>query len=207
MNEGKASPNAGGETTPRRPDATTPAGTSNATPGLQKPANDSPPVGPETPLWEGRGDWRYQVGAVAMFLIVTLGVVILVGFLIDRPDKRWFWGLGGLVVLAFGVRTGWILVVHMLGTRYRLTSQRLFIDRGILSRTTDQIELIRVDDVRIRQRFLDRLFGVGSVDVLSTDVSDAKSAIVGITNPDAVAEHIRAHMRKLRQKSLYIENL
>jgi membrane protein YdbS with pleckstrin-like domain len=207
MNDVKGSPNAGGEAAGRRPGSPESGGSNDAAPGLQKPGNEGPAVGPETPLWQGRGDWRYQIGAIALFFVVAIAVLILVAFIINQPDKRVYWWAGGLVVLAFAVRAGWILFVHMFGTRYRLTSQRLFIDHGILSRTTDQVELIRVDDVRIRQRLLDRMFGIGSVDVLSTDVSDAKTAIVGIADPDRVAEHIRSHMRKLRQKSLYIENL
>lgn len=187
-----------------RPESSHSADASRA---LQGTAGDGAHGSPETPLWEGRGDWRYQIGSVGMFIVVTLLVVIVIAFVIQNQNKSWLWWLGALVVLAFALRTGWILLVHVYGTRYRLTSQRLFIDRGLLSRTTDQLELIRVDDVRVRQRVVDRLFHIGSVDVLSTDVSDAKMSIVGIAGPDAVAEHIRTNMRQLRQKSLFIENL
>lgn len=203
MNQQEGTPNVANSGTGGSPGR--PASANPAEP-LRRTAGEGA-VGPETPVWEGRGDWRYQISAVAMFLIVSVVILILLGFFIDTKGKNWLWWLGAIVVLAFGVRMAWILIVHIYATRYRLTTQRLFIDRGILSRTTDQLELIRVDDVRVRQRLLDRMFGIGSVDVLSTDVSDAKMSIIGIGNPDTVAEHIRSSMRQLRQKSLFIENL
>jgi len=160
----------------------------------------------EKDLWMGRGSWQYQFGAVAVCVLTALGALAM-AYMVVTPRQAWLAWVAWLLILLVVLRTLWIVVVHMYSTRYRLTTQRLFVDRGILSRATDQLELIRVDDVRIHQRFLDRLFNVGTVEVLSTDVSDAKTRIIGIREPDRVAEHIRQHMRALRRRSLFIENL
>jgi hypothetical protein len=71
----------------------------------------------------------------------------------------------------------------------------------------DQTELIRVDDVRVKKSMMDRLFGLGSVETLSTDQTDRETMIAGIAEPDKVAEAIRARMRTMRKKSLFVENL
>jgi uncharacterized membrane protein YdbT with pleckstrin-like domain len=99
------------------------------------------------------------------------------------------------------------VAVKVLGTKYRLTSQRLFICRGILSQTTDQTELIRVDDVSLFKTFFGRLLNVGTVTMLTTDATDRQVKMEGISDPDQVAEAIRSRMRTLRGKSLYVENL
>jgi len=81
------------------------------------------------------------------------------------------------------------------------------LERGILSQTIDQTELIRVDDVRVRKSLLDRVFGLGDVEITSTDASDRLVVLEGIRDPDQVAEDIRSRMRSLRKSSLFIENL
>jgi membrane protein YdbS with pleckstrin-like domain len=97
--------------------------------------------------------------------------------------------------------------LRVLGTYFRLTTQRLFIERGILSRTIDQTELIRVDDVRMHQSLLNRMFDVGTVMLLTTDTTDRSVTIEGVKNPKEVAEAVRQQMRLLRGKSVFVETL
>ena len=99
------------------------------------------------------------------------------------------------------------LFLRIISRRYRLTSQRLFIERGILNQTIDQTELIRVDDVRLEKTLIDRVFGLGTVSLLSTDVTDRLVVIEGIDNADRVAEAVRTNMRTQRGKALFVENL
>ena len=74
-------------------------------------------------------------------------------------------------------------------------------------RTADPTKLIRVDDVRVEKTFIDRVFGVGTVSLLSTDVSDRLVVIEGIDNAEKVAEAVRTNMRTQRGKALFVENL
>ena len=64
-----------------------------------------------------------------------------------------------------------------------------------------------MDDVRVTQGLVDRIVGCGTVEVISTDMSDARLNLVGVADPDKIAEHIRQCMRTLRKKSLFVENL
>ena len=108
-----------------------------------------------------------------------------------------------LAVLVQGIR----IAAVILGTRYRLTTERLFVERGLIRQTIDQTELIRVDDVRVRKLMVDRILGLGSIDVLSTDQTDPRVVVTGVAEADKVAEMIRRHMRALRRRSLFVENL
>ena len=67
--------------------------------------------------------------------------------------------------------------------------------------------MIRVDDLRIRKTLPDRILGLGSIEVLSTDQTDRSMVIEGVRGPEAIAEHIRRNMRAMRRKSLFVENL
>jgi uncharacterized membrane protein YdbT with pleckstrin-like domain len=139
------------------------------------------------------------LGVIAVVAITTLCILLR-----DRAGVFVAWAvLVVLAVLAVACRIGW----SVLYCRYRLTDQRLFVDRGILTQTTDQTELIRVDDVRVRRTLPDRLFGLGSIHILSTDTTDQALVIEGVRAPNTIAEHVRTNMRALRRKSLFIENL
>jgi membrane protein YdbS with pleckstrin-like domain len=164
----------------------------------------------ETEIWAGRTHWKHYAGRLALWLAGNVVVAVLVGLAAGRAD--WlgaggaFWFITGLVVVSGAIVVGGV-AAKILGTRYRLTTQRLFIERGIVSQTVDQTELIRVDDVRMKKGLIDRMFGLGSVESLSTDVTDRVTVIAGIAEPEKVAEAIRTQMRTMRKKSLFVEHL
>jgi uncharacterized membrane protein YdbT with pleckstrin-like domain len=101
------------------------------------------------------------------------------------------------------------MLIDPINLRYWLTTDRLFIRRGILRRTTDQTELIRVDDIRVHQGIIDRVFGIGNVEVdCESDITDAKLVLAGVDDPTHVAELVRTGMQKLRRaRGVFVEKL
>ena len=166
--------------------------------------------GTETELWTGRTHWKHYAGRLALWVLGNIVAAILLIWIGAHAEwlttGRAFWIIMPILLISGLLILGRVLI-RILGHRYRVTSQRLFIERGIFSRTIDQTELIRVDDVRVYKTFLDRLFGLGSVAVVSTDATDRETVMEGIFEPDRVAEAIRSHMRSMRRKSLFVENL
>ncbi len=156
----------------------------------------------EDDLWQGRSSWKFY----ADLIVVAAGWTVIAA-IVWFTTPRWL----GWIVLMMAL-SGWVYVAGrvahgMLNHHYRLTTQRLFIERGILSRTIDQAELIRIDDVRIHKTLMNRMTGVGSVELFSTDASDRQVTIWGVEKPDELAESIRDNMRRLRQRSLFVESL
>lgn len=134
-------------------------------------------------------------------------VVIVVGF----SSYQWAWtgfqwsamAMVLLLILMLS-RTLW----KIAATSYRITTQRLFIRRGILSQSVDQTELLRVDDVKMTQSLLERVLGIGTVEISSSDRSDGFLSLRGIAEPATVAEHIRRHTRMVQGKrTLFMESL
>ena len=169
-------------------------------------AGDGAPLEPaaETTLWVGRTHWTHFAGSIALG---TLAIVLATLVCLGLRSRGGVFGVWLMLVAAcafiVSVRIAW----RVLSCRYRLTNQRFFTERGILGQTIDQTELIRVDDVRLRKTLPDRVFGLGSVEVLSTDQTDRTLLIEGIRTPETIAEHIRTNMRILRRKSLFVEKL
>ena len=54
-------------------------------------------------------------------------------------------------------------------TRYMLSEDRLFLSKGFLNVTDDEILLYRVRDIGTSRNLFQRLLGVGTVTVMSSD--------------------------------------
>lgn len=172
---------------------------------------DGAPIDPrsEKPLWQGRTDWKHfmmvvLLGAAVLIVLETILVFVARG---TRLTTGWAVLVGALFAILVAGSVAAVIFYRVLYTKYELTTQRLFISRGILSQVRDESELIRVDDVRLHQTLLDRLFRLGTVEVMSTDATHKDAKLVGVADAKAVAEHIRAQMRTLRSRSLFVENL
>jgi uncharacterized membrane protein YdbT with pleckstrin-like domain len=165
---------------------------------------EEPPAAAESVVWTGRTSWKHFAGSFALWFVGSIVVIWLAVRYLE--GKSAFWTafvpvVGGFLVVFF---RGFLVV---FGSLYRLTDERLFVERGVLSRTIDQTELIRVDDVRIHKSFFDRMLGIGTVELLSTDQTDRLVRIEGISLSSDVAEAVRSQMKNLRKRSIYMENL
>lgn len=84
--------------------------------------------------------------------------------------------------------------------QYRLTTERFFCCRGLISRHVDELELYRIKDVKMDQGVFDRMFNTGTVTIYSTDDTTPILHMEGIANPETVKEQIRAIYRSARQQ-------
>ena len=188
------------------------AGEADGSALVDGPAGDGAGLDPgdETELWRGRTNIKHFTVRLALWLVGNIAATVFILWVVSKMEGA---GTGTGVVAAAGVFvvSGCVVVggiaLTVFGTRYRITSQRLFIERGLLSQTIDQTELVRVDDVRIHKTLIDRCFGLGSVSVVSTDATDRETVIEGVADADSVAELIRTRMRVMRRKSLFVERL
>jgi hypothetical protein len=102
--------------------------------------------------------------------------------------------LSAAVWLAQGVRWGY----RVFGYNYRLTTRRLYGDRGFLYQGFAALDLRAVARVLVRRRGIDRLLGVGQVYVVAEDVTQPPLILDGVRRPQAVAELIRKQVQAAR---------
>lgn len=160
----------------------------------------------ERQVWEGRPAWRSYYGLWAAWALLSAAAL----------GASYRWGASGspvvtlvwLFVLGAGVAILVREALFVFSLRYRLTTQRLFVHRGILTRVTDQMELMRVEDVRLRQGVVDRLVNTGDVEVMGSDETDEVITLQSISAPAEVTEALRLHVRGARGKgTLLIEQI
>ncbi|HET6147970.1 MAG TPA: PH domain-containing protein [Polyangia bacterium] len=88
-------------------------------------------------------------------------------------------------------------------TRYRLTNQRLTIESGLFSRRVDDVDLRSVQDVALEQSVLERLLGVGRLEIVSSDPTRPRLVLSGINDPLAVRERLRAGAYQASQRQVF----
>ena len=91
-----------------------------------------------------------------------------------------------------------ILGMPISFTRYALSEDRLFLRRGFLNVKHDEIVLYRVRDLRVSVSLWQRIFGVGSGTVVSTDKSIPELTLKNIRQPNEVKELIHEHVEKMK---------
>ena len=72
-----------------------------------------------------------------------------------------------------------------------LTDQRLILRRGILNRTTDYVELYRVKDSHFTQPLAERIFGLGTIRLRTTQDSEPLVVLAGMRAPETLWNQIR----------------
>lgn len=97
-------------------------------------------------------------------------------------------------------RLGWRAMV-LRNHAYRVSNQRLTVETGVLSKTLQEIDMRTIEDIALRQSVVERLLGIGRIDIVSA--SDARApftagasvkarlSMQGIADPRAVREIIR----------------
>ena len=87
-------------------------------------------------------------------------------------------------------------------TRYALSEDRLFLSVGFLSIKDDEILLYRVRDIDTSRSLWQRLFGVGTVTVSSSDKTMPTLVLKNIKDPIFVKEliHKQVEEMKLRRR-------
>ena len=91
-----------------------------------------------------------------------------------------------------------ILGLPISFTRYALSEDRLFLKRGVINVKQEEIVLYRVRDLRVSVSLWQRLFGVGTVTVISTDKSIPELVIKNIRQPNEVKELIHEYVEKMK---------
>jgi hypothetical protein len=84
-----------------------------------------------------------------------------------------------------------------------VTNQRIVIESGFFSRSLEEIDMRSVDDIEFRQSFLERIFGIGEILVVSTDKVAPRLALDGIHDPRNKRELIRSTAYQVTQRQLF----
>jgi uncharacterized membrane protein YdbT with pleckstrin-like domain len=145
----------------------------------------------ESLLWRGSPSQWTNFGTYFLCLLLAAGVIV--GWWFNRDQSLI---LAGLALPALWALCQWI------GTkchRYEITSERIKITTGLLSRRTQEIELYRVRDYSLVEPFWLRLVGCGDVVLSTADRSTPNTVLHAVPHATGLKDQIRAHTERMRR--------
>lgn len=105
----------------------------------------------------------------------------------------------GVTILTVGLALIYFLL-RRSGTKYRITSQRIVVDSGILSKKLEQVDLYRVNDFIVERPLSQRLMGTGNLTMQTTDKSNPTLRLFGLgTDVVALYERLRVAVEAAKQ--------
>ena len=111
-----------------------------------------------------------------------------------------------------GVQAGWVStavlvifvivllwgLIRRISTTYTITNRRLTIRTGLLSREMHETRLERVQNVNSRQRLLERVLGVGTVDFDTAGSAEYDFSFRGVDDPAQIVRTVDKALHDLR---------
>ena len=85
-------------------------------------------------------------------------------------------------------------------TRCAISEDRLFLRVGLLNLKDEEILLYRVRDISLSRSLWQRLFGVGTITVNSSDKSQPVLSIQSVKDPTMVKELIHAQVEEMKDR-------
>lgn len=94
------------------------------------------------------------------------------------------------VVLTLGIAYLYYWI-KSLGLTYKITTQRIKLEKGILSKTIDSVELFTIEHFDLHKPFGMRLAGHGMLRLRSSDADYQTVSLYGIKDIEALADTLR----------------
>lgn len=85
-------------------------------------------------------------------------------------------------------------------TKYALDEERLFIETGLLTTKSEEVRLYRIMDVGLTRSLGQKIFGVGDIEIHSSDKTLHDFVIKSVKNPVMVKELLSQNVELQRDK-------
>jgi uncharacterized membrane protein YdbT with pleckstrin-like domain len=127
----------------------------------------------EVVIRKARFPWPYYAAAWGALVLLFAAAV----FLLERHQPVWLVSTAAAVGLVVFL----IIMVPVWTTEIGVTSQRLIVKRGFVTRRSDELELWAIEEVSLEQGLMGRLLGFGRIKAQGT--GDDELEIPAIADP------------------------
>ena len=120
------------------------------------------------------------------------------------------WVFGGIDGLPFTTLSMWVALllslflvyrfIYLRRIRYRIGSEQLVCEHGIIWRKTDYMELYRIVDFTENQSLLQQLCGLKTVSIFSMDRNTPRLDLTGIRRRDDIVTLVRERVEYMRSR-------
>jgi uncharacterized membrane protein YdbT with pleckstrin-like domain len=143
----------------------------------------------EETIWIGTSSQAKNLSAFVASGVVLILILVAAGYC-----QQW------LVLLGLPLPLGYAAYRYLKvsSREYKLTSERLVISDGILSKTTDSLELYRVKDLRVVQPLSLRMFGLENIELSTSDKSTPDIVLDSVPKSAGLGDQCRTYVEACR---------
>ncbi len=156
---------------------------------LQAPVDnpEHPGLPEDKTLWEGHFVPQAMYG---YWMLSALLTILTVSGLIYWNAESQAWWIALSCIAVFWVSMLVFYWYRRVSVHYKLTKLRLFIERGIIFKNVDRIDIMNLDKTDFTQGPFERIFKVGNLVIESEHAAVPKIVLRGIANLREVADII-----------------
>jgi membrane protein YdbS with pleckstrin-like domain len=155
-------------------------------------------------LYDGSPSWRVYLGLYFYGVLLTAAAIALdIYFGWHRVTQT---GQALLILIPLGLAAVYFASVHFYrrSIRFRVTTSNIEIERGILTKRIEVVELWRCRDVSYKQTLSDHLLGIAHIEIFSADATTPVIAMIGLPASRQLFEQLRDSIEIQRQsKNVY----
>jgi uncharacterized membrane protein YdbT with pleckstrin-like domain len=146
----------------------------------------------EQVMFEGHPSWRSILDFYTKGLLLTL-VAALIAAIVTRIGNGQVNDGDVVIVAVIGVALTILAgFIKRITTHYTITTRRLRIQRGLISREIQETRLERVQNVNYNQSILQRVLQIGDVDFDTAAGDDYNFVFTGVAEPEEVVRRVDA---------------
>ena len=141
----------------------------------------------EQQLFAGHPAVIYSIGQLLPFVAV-IAIAAVVGYYVTS------WRGGLYLVLGFALGCAVIylrLYLKSRYTEYKITTQRIRVQRGLFSQKQESPEMFRIDHFELRKPITWRILGQASLHLFSSDAEFSDFWLYGLPNLERLANTLR----------------
>ena len=120
-------------------------------------------------------------------LVVLAGMILMV-LLRQVQDPPWLWIFGAAVVL-IGLVWAFVHYVEVMTSEFAVTTSRLILKVGLISRYTTELLLAKVESIGVQQGLIARLLNYGDLTVTGT--GGAREIFRRVRDPIGFRNHVQ----------------
>jgi membrane protein YdbS with pleckstrin-like domain len=134
------------------------------------------------------------------WLWIPAVLAVIIGLIVAGVPDVALVVAGGLVVLAIAFVHYWW---KSLSLKYGITTQRIKMERGTLSKVQESLELFRIDHFELRKPLGRRLVSQCTLNLFTTDHEEPEVVLYGIQNLEQLADTLReCQLRERKRRGL-----
>ena len=120
-------------------------------------------------------------------LVVLAGMILMV-LLRQVQDPPWLWIFGAAVAL-IGLVWAFVHYVEVMTSEFAVTTSRLILKVGLISRYTTELLLAKVESIGVQQGLMGRLLSYGDLTVTGT--GGAREVFRRVRDPIGFRNHVQ----------------